>query len=154
MRRAPTIKERAIFDAYIAGGTYTSVGAQFGRTARTVYHTIRRVGGRDGRWSVIARKAREEATQDRVFKIAVAATAAFGLAPGKIWTATRTQSVVRARHAVFAFAIECGVSSMAVGRAFEMDHGTVLHGRNQAVQLRAHDADFAAAYNEMAGAAA
>jgi len=125
-------QERAIFGAYINGASYSDLSEQYSVSPSSVFNAVRRIGGRGTKWGEIAKANREAATQDDISRIAGLAGQVFCLRPGLIWTPTRKRHVMRARQAAFLVARENGASFPAIGRAFEMDHSTVLHGCWQA----------------------
>lgn len=89
-----------------------------------------------------------------VASIVAAAAARFQMPRRVILGADRSRPAARARYAVFYVArTGLGKSSTEIGRAVGgRDHTTVLHGLKRAEQMRASDAEFRAATDELLGA--
>lgn len=144
MLAAPS-EERAIFAEYLAGKSYSQIEAEHGISAHSLSLLLKRVGGKQGGWAPIAAAARERDCNERVAEIARVAGMVFGLKPGRIWADTRKREVVGARQAAFLVARRTGIAFPAIGRAFEMDHSTVIFGCRKAEDMIARDQAYAAA---------
>lgn len=136
---------QALIDDYLAGGSLISVAERHQLSEKKAWLVIHGCGIENP--AAQSRAAREEAKQIIIEKAASHASVLYKLRPGAIWRSPKLKPVVRARFIAFLVAYELGCSLKAIGRAFEMDHTSVLHGRNRALELAQTDALFAERLN-------
>jgi len=118
--------QQALVAEYLSGTKYAALSDKYGITYHAVTKVLKDVFG--SRPS----SAREMYAQERIAEISASAGKVFGLSPGAIWHGTRIQQRTRARYAAWLVCIENGIAAKAIARAYEMDHSSVLHGRDQA----------------------
>lgn len=137
-----------LLSEYLAGASLSQLARKYGVGVSKIHRWLD--GDDPDRERVsVSRSNRALRQQERVEAIASAAGRSFFLKPGAIWTDSRQREISRARHAAFLVATEQGVSSTAIGRAFDMDHSTVVYGRQQALKHAAADADFSSALRQI-----
>lgn len=136
---------QALIDDYLAGNSLVNVAARHQISETKAWLVIQSCGVDNP--AAHSRAAREEAQQLTIEKAARHASSLCQLRPGAIWRSPKLKPVVRARFIAFLVAYELGCSLKAIGRAFEMDHTSVLHGRDRALELAQIDALFAERLN-------
>lgn len=144
--------EVAVFNAYVGGSSYRQLREQYGIPQITAIRLVERLGGRDRNWSRISKENRENAQQEKIAQIVKLAGEIFGMRPGALWHSTRKDSVVRVRQAAFLVARDTGMSLAGIGRAFEMNHATVIHGCRQAENIASRSPEYAESVAVLRGA--
>lgn len=136
---ASTINDSSLIAEYVAGLTLKQLGARHGINPRVMWDWVNS-NSRGHDLAKISRESRERLAQQEIHSIGVAAGQAFGLKPGMIWSARRTNNLVFARFAAFFVANEdYGHKTTVIGRTFGLDHSTIVHGRDRARDLDARN---------------
>lgn len=136
-------QRRAMVADFMAGVKFSALGRQHGISPSSVAKAIREELGGD------PHLAREENCQDRISEVSRLSGRVFGLAPGAIWRGVRQKSHTHARYAAWLVCVEENIGLSTIGRAFEMDHSSVLYGRDQARNLVAKCPKFRAKLGEL-----